>query len=73
MSDRLESGGLHAFVEYLSDATPCCDTGTLSADVHLETSMYGRAYRRIVCTCGREGPWSTAPVEMWNQALKRER
>lgn len=63
----LESGGLYPFTELLSDAKACsCDAGTLSPETRGETSMYGRLYRRIVCSCGRKGPWSTAPVTTWN-------
>ena len=59
--------GLYPFTELLSDAKACpCEAGSLSAEDHLETSMYGRRYRRIACSCGRKGPWSTAPVTMGN-------
>ncbi len=68
MSNVLESGGLYSFKELLSDAKACPCEGTLRAEDHLETSMYGRRYRRIACSCGRKGPWSTAPVTMWNHS-----
>ena len=70
MTDILDSGGLYPIIESLPDATPCvCKDGKLSPEDLGETSMYGRAYRRIVCSCGRTGPWSTAPVVMWNQSF----
>ena len=62
----LESGGVHPFTELLSDAMACCD-GVLRAEDHGDISDYGRRYRRIVCSCGRKGQWSTAPVRTWNQ------
>ena len=70
--DVLESGGLHPITERLSDAEPCsCEGGKLSAEDRGDSSMYGRTYRRIICSCGRKGPWSTAPVVMWNGQQKR--
>lgn len=70
--DVLESGGLHPITELLSDAKPCCNGGRLSPEDHGDVSMYGRTIRRIVCACGRKGPWSTAPVVMWNHWIDRQ-
>jgi len=69
MTDALDSGGLHPIRENLADAKRCCETGTLSTEDRGDSSLYGRTYRRIVCSCGRTGPWSTAPVLRWNQEV----
>lgn len=67
MTDVLDSGGLYPIRERLSEAEACpCGDGTLSAEDRGDSSLYGRTYRRIACSCGRKGPWSTAPVTMWN-------
>lgn len=71
MTDVLDSGGLYPIREHLSEAEACpCDGGTLSAEDRGDSSLYGRTYRRISCSCGRKGPWSTAPVTMWNNSLR---
>ena len=68
--DEIHSGGAYPFTERLSAAKACkCGGSELSVEDRGDSSLYGRAYRRIVCVCGRKGPWSTAPVQMWNSSF----
>jgi hypothetical protein len=69
---QLDSGGFHPIVEDLAKAIPCsCGGSTLSVKYRGDSSMYGRDYRRIECSCGRKSSWSTAPVERWNEETGR--